>query len=77
MGAQVQHGPKLSIDWSNREMKMFLLGMYVCGLIVAVPLVFLLVALGGDSSELWKVVVYPIAWPLILLMWIVYLLSPL
>lgn len=45
-------------------MKMFAFGFYVCGAIATFFFVGAFVALGGNSAELWKPIIYAIFWPI-------------
>jgi hypothetical protein len=45
----------------------FLLGVYLTGFFITLPVVAFFCVLGGKDSDLWKIFVYPIFWPIIFL----------
>ena len=51
-------------DRGDSHMKMFAFGFYVCGAIATFFFVGAFVALGGNSAELWKPIIYAIFWPI-------------
>ena len=45
----------------------FLLGVYLTGFFITLPIIAFFCILGGKDSDLWKIFVYPIFWPIALL----------
>lgn len=43
----------------------FLFGFYVCGMLLTFLLTCFLVGLSGDNRELWRIPVYPLVWPVV------------
>ena len=47
-------------------MTMFLLGMYICRVILSFFIIAPLIVLGGKDSDLWKAFAYPFIWFIII-----------